>query len=332
MSLYKRTPKGNWHCKFQVGNQTVRRSTRTKNKKDAAAAEARYRKLAYEQIVLGIQKRTFDEACARWLDEKASKRSLHSDESHIRWLREHLPADFMLTDFGPDVIHQLRQAKLAGDTPGRPNTKSTVNRAMAFLRSLLNVCVNEWGWLEHPVRIPMYRIPKGEPRWLTPEEFEAFVEHLPYARQLAARFAVATGLRSAPIRKMEWTQIKGDELRIRISQSKNEEPLTIPLNAMAMEVLDDCRGRDETLVFVDDEGKPLRREMVDKAWRRAIKASDLDHFRFHDLRHTWASWHVQNGTPLHVLKELGGWKSLDMVLKYAHLAPATHRQWAGNVA
>ena len=46
----------------------------------------------------------------------------------------------------------------------------------------------------------------------------------------------------------------------------------------------------------------------------------LRDFRWHDLRHTWASWHVQAGTPLLVLKELGGWASLDMVLRYAHLS------------
>jgi len=47
----------------------------------------------------------------------------------------------------------------------------------------------------------------------------------------------------------------------------------------------------------------------------------IDDFRWHDLRHTWASWHVQAGTPLHVLQELGGWETPAMVRRYAHLAP-----------
>ncbi|OXI94634.1 integrase [Burkholderia sp. AU33803] len=49
--------------------------------------------------------------------------------------------------------------------------------------------------------------------------------------------------------------------------------------------------------------------------------SNVENFRFDDVRHTWASWHVQNGTPLERLKDLGGWCSYEMVLRYAHLAP-----------
>jgi integrase len=55
---------------------------------------------------------------------------------------------------------------------------------------------------------------------------------------------------------------------------------------------------------------------------RACRSVEITDFRFHDLRHTWASWHVQNGTPLMVLKELGGWETLEMVQRYAHLAPS----------
>lgn len=52
----------------------------------------------------------------------------------------------------------------------------------------------------------------------------------------------------------------------------------------------------------------------------ALERAGIKDFRWHDLRHTWASWHVQNGTPLFALQELGGWESQEMVRRYAHLA------------
>ena len=57
-----------------------------------------------------------------------------------------------------------------------------------------------------------------------------------------------------------------------------------------------------------------------KAWRKALGRAGIKDFRWHDLRHTWASWHVQAGTPLNVLQEMGGWESASMVRRYAHLA------------
>ena len=55
-------------------------------------------------------------------------------------------------------------------------------------------------------------------------------------------------------------------------------------------------------------------------------------FRWHDLRHTWASWHVQAGTPIHALQELGGWQSYEMVLRYAHLAPGHLAAYADRLS
>jgi integrase len=67
-----------------------------------------------------------------------------------------------------------------------------------------------------------------------------------------------------------------------------------------------------------------------KAWRKALKRTGIEDFRWHDLRHTRASWHIQNGTPLHVLKELGGWADLSMVLRYAHLSSRHLEEYANN--
>ena len=50
------------------------------------------------------------------------------------------------------------------------------------------------------------------------------------------------------------------------------------------------------------------------------------------MRHTWASWHIQSGTPFHVLQELGGWSSYEMVLRYAHLAPEHLSEYAENLS
>jgi integrase len=65
--------------------------------------------------------------------------------------------------------------------------------------------------------------------------------------------------------------------------------------------------------------KPIT-QVSSKAWYGALKRAEIDNFRWHDLRHTWASWHVQSGTPLFALQELGGWESAEMVRRYAHLA------------
>jgi integrase len=77
------------------------------------------------------------------------------------------------------------------------------------------------------------------------------------------------------------------------------------------------------------EGSPVTRAN-NYAWRSALVRTGIKDFRWHDLRHTWASWHVQNGTLLHVLKELGGWADLTMVLRYAHLSSKHLEEYAEN--
>lgn len=74
----------------------------------------------------------------------------------------------------------------------------------------------------------------------------------------------------------------------------------------------------EAAAFLHMHQEEVRRST--KTWYGALERAGIEDFRWHDLRHTWASWHVQNGTPLYVLQELGGWESPEMVRRYAHLA------------
>ena len=67
-------------------------------------------------------------------------------------------------------------------------------------------------------------------------------------------------------------------------------------------------------------GKPLQSANT-KAWRAALKRAGIEDFRWHDLRHTWATWQRQAGTPTYELQRLGGWRTGAMVERYAHLAP-----------
>ena len=101
-------------------------------------------------------------------------------------------------------------------------------------------------------------------------------------------------------------------------EAKAGKAIAVPLNADAMEVLQRRSGQHSDYVFTY-AGQPVERCST-KAWYAALERAGIEDFRWHDLRHTWASWHVQSGTSLQELMELGGWSTMEMVMRYAHLA------------
>jgi integrase len=119
---------------------------------------------------------------------------------------------------------------------------------------------------------------------------------------------------------LQWSQV---DLARRLAwihpdQAKAGKAIAVPLNAEAVALVTKQVGKHPTHVF-SFRGRPIT-QVSTKAWYAALKRAGIADFRWHDLRHTWAGWHVQNGTPLFALQELGGWASTDMVRRYAHLA------------
>jgi integrase len=149
------------------------------------------------------------------------------------------------------------------------------------------------------------------------------------------RFALLTGLRDTNITGLEWSRV--DLVRkiawIEAVDTKTDVPYHVPLNSEAVEVLRECLGHHEKWVFTFERGgiKDRVLRINNTAWDNALERAGIENFRVHDLRHTWATWHVQNGTPLEVLQKLGGWKTLAMVLRYAHLSSSHIDKFSENV-
>ncbi len=88
-----------------------------------------------------------------------------------------------------------------------------------------------------------------------------------------------------------------NDIRISGSDSKSKRAIPVPLNTRALSIFKSEKGKNDTFVFTY-QGKEVTR-CNNHAWQKALIRAGIENFRWHDLRHTWASWHVQNGTPLH---------------------------------
>lgn len=344
MALYKRSKSKLWWIRITVNGREIRRSAGTADKKLAQEFEVKLKAELWRSAKLGERPRyRWEQAVERWLTEREHLSSLKDQKLHLRWLHKHLYGRF-LDEINRDVLDNLAQARKAEGV-----SNATVNRALEVARAILRCAEREWRWLDSSPAVRMWPEPKRRIRWLTKEEADRLLFELPVHLADMARFSLATGLRQENVIGLEWSQV---DLERRVAwihhdQIKNKKALSIPLNAEAILVLRRQVGKHDTRVFtyqprVKDEARLARRgkqrkpprpvEQVNtKAWKEALKRAGIKDFRWHDLRHTWASWHVQSGTPLQVLQELGGWSCYEMVLRYAHLSAGHLADYAENL-
>ena len=249
-----------------------------------------------------------------WLRENQHKRSIESDKAHFRWLDKHL-REFQLHEITRDVIEDVANKKEAQGV-----TLTTVNRMLEIVRALLRKAQTDWEWIDKTPVIRMRHVEKQRIRWLTLDEANQLLKELPSHLKDMTVFTLATGLRASNVTGLQWQDVDMEKCHawIHPDQAKTKKAISVPLNHNAMTVLRSCIGKHPRSVFTY-KGNPIE-QCNTKAWRSALKRAGIANFRWHDLRHTWASWHVQNGTSLQELQLLGGWSSFEMVLRYAHLS------------
>ncbi len=324
--LYKRANSPHYWVRFRVRNVEVRRSSGTADKGAAEDFERKLRDDAWRQSRLGVVRRSWNEATERWLKERASKRSIERDRQAFAAVAEFLDGS-ALDELTKETLSKLRQALELADEKGETRKPATVLRILAPIKSVLRECV-KWDWLTEAPQMTMPKLENIEPRFISRPEFEKLARELPPHVAAMARFSVETGQRYSAVAKLQWSAVDlpRQHAYITTSASKSKRPVALPLNAAAVGVLKAQAGAHEVYVFCDQRGRaPIG--SVKTAWLKAVARAGLDGFRWHDLRHTWASWHTQNGTPPIVVKELGGWKTLAMVERYSHLSSAHTAQW-----
>jgi len=319
---------GVWWIDIRTPNGgRIRRSAGTADKALAQEFHDQLKAEAWRTARLGERpRRTWNDAVVRWLKEAAHKATIESDKAHLRWLDRFLGGR-ALDQINRGLIDRITDARVAEGV-----SNATVNRTLEVVRAILKKCVNEWEWLDRSPRVRMLKEPTRRIRFITCREAQRLLAELPAHLADMAAFTLATGLRRANVTGLQLTQV--DLVRrqawIHPDQAKARKAIAVPLNSEAVANVRKQIGRHATHVF-SFKGKSIR-QVSTKAWYQALKRAGIKDCRWQDLRHTWASWHVQNGTPLHALQELGGWESAEMVRRYAHLTVEHLAPYADRLA
>lgn len=335
---YKLEPRGKkgilW-IRFTAPNgQPVFRSSGTTDRDLATEWASKLHAEFYRVTRLGEKpRRRWTEAVAAWHADHKTKRSIKKDEHNLRWLDPYL-RDKFLDEIDADLLGEIAAKRRSEPRDKRrrddgstytdePTSQSTVDKMLALIRSVLRDA-SKRGWVASLPVIELQGDSHAEDdyRWLTKDEAKALHDELAEHLRPPFLFSLATGWREQNVLRLEWSRV--DMQRkvawVKASQAKGKRAIGAPLNRDALAILKGQQGKDKRWVFPNEEGKPYNRAN-NRGFQGAQRRAGIAPLKWHDLRHTWASWHVMAGTSLRALMELGGWRSYKSVLRYAHLSP-----------
>ncbi len=297
MRLYER--EGTWYADIRHGGKRYRRSCGAGTRREAEDAARRI--LIALAIAPPELERTLYDCLLAWLQAEDRGRT---DKSIVRQIRVHYP-----DRPAGEVSDETLRKSLAHLSPGN------FNRYVSVVRAALRLTA------PNPPRISKRKVNDKRLRFLSEAEWHKLRAKLPAHLLPMVEFSLATGLRQANVLGLQWDQINLQNRTVTVwaDVAKMRKLLHLPLSDWAVRVLRAQIGQHLTHVFTY-RGQPIASPKT--SFRAAMEAAGIRDFTWHGLRHTWASWAVQAGTPLPVLKDLGGWESMDMVMRYAHLAPS----------
>jgi len=252
-----------------------------------------------------------------------------SFDTDLAYYKKHIEPRFgrkSLEDITPLEIERMKlEMKKDVNSRGKPYAAATIKHQIVLLRRLFNVA-RKWGMYDggNPVeRVQMPHVDNQKTEFLTEDELSRLMETLdnwPFLETAAmVRFALFSGIRRGEICKLKWDDVDFERNMVTLRTPKGKKTVTIPISQEAIAVL---RSMDMTSPFVFPGEDGRQRTSFKGPWQRIRKAAGLPRdFRFHGLRHHFASTLVSNGVDLGIVRELLTHKHVGTTERYAHFAP-----------
>ena len=334
MSIYKHPKSQYWYVRFTApSGERIKRSTGTSDRKAAQEYHDRLKAEMWRQTRLGESPTyIFDQAALEYLKSLEGRSNYRNALHHIDHWTDHFSGATLcsLTTDAIDAACPTHKITNSGErVPLKPATK---NRFLATMSKLLNDARRR-GWIDSVPYIRKHRENNKRETFLTHDQARRLLDAMPDGwMKDVCEFALSTGMRAGEILSLEWDQVdQGREMAsVLASKAKSGRGRAVPLNQTAMAVIE--RRKDKHKRFVFTAADKQTHEIDRRVLVRALADANLDpSFRFHDFRHTWASWMAQSGVSTHVMMKLGGWSSLTMLDRYAHLNVDDLAQYASKV-
>ena len=203
---------------------------------------------------------------------------------------------------------------------------STINRELACLKHMFTMAI-QWGKAEvNPVKkVKLFKENNQRVRYLEREEAGRLVECCQGHTRRVVIIALNTGMRRSELLKLKWSDIDFRRDIIYLHDTKNGEKRELPMNdAVKQAFIKQPKHKDSDYIFCGRNGVPFKD--IKKSFLAALRKTGIINFRFHDLRHTFASWLAMSGVDLNTIRVLIGHKSIRMTQRYAHLSPAHNKR------
>lgn len=266
------------------------------------------------------------------LPAKPRNRDAKKAKALLDWWRQRIGM-VSLFAITPKLISECRDELLSQQTRLKAlRSPATVNRSLAALSACFRAAIREWHWLDAS---PMPAVSRGAEsagivRWLSDDERARLLDA---CRERAASFpwlfplvlmALATGARRGELLGLKWRDVDLDRGMVVFHITKNGERRAVPIAGVAIEALrawasgsGQARDLAGELVFAGPD--PARPVYIEQAWREVLTSAQITEFRFHDLRHSAASYLAMSGATAPEIAAVLGHKTLQMVKRYAHL-------------